>query len=75
MAPVQVCDRHREGELREPAEERPEGQVALHPGQWRTETVMDAVPESEMTGLVPFEIEQPRGWRIGLRPGWPPPGR
>ena len=52
------ADRHREGELREPAEERPEGQLALHAGQRRTETVMDAVPEGEMTGLVPVEVER-----------------
>ena len=58
MAPVQVSDRHREGERRKSAEERPQGQLALHPCQRRTETVVDTVPECEMTGLIPFEIER-----------------
>ena len=57
MAPAQVRGRHSERELREPAEERLEGHLALHPGQRRTETVMDTVPESEMTGLIPFEVQ------------------
>ena len=57
MPPVQVGRRYGEGELRESAQERLEGDVALESGQRRTETVMDAVPEREMTGLIPVEVE------------------
>ena len=57
MPPVQVWRRYGEGELREPAQERLEGDVALDAGQRRTETVMDAVPEREVTGLLPVEVE------------------
>ena len=31
--------------------------MALHAGQRRTETVMDAVTEREVTGLIPVEVE------------------
>ena len=32
--------------------------MALHTRQRRAETVVDTVPKSEMTGLIPFEIER-----------------
>ena len=57
MPPMQVVDRNGQREPWEPAQERPEGDVALHAGQRRTETMVYSVPKGEMTGLVPVEVE------------------
>ena len=58
MAPMQFFNRYGEGEFWVPAQEGPEGELAFDTGQWRAETVMDAVSEGEVTGPVPVEVEQ-----------------
>ena len=40
--------------------------MALHAGQRRAETVMDAMPEGEVTGLIPVEVER-LGARVSVR--------
>ena len=49
--------------------------MALQPRQRSAETVVDAVPESEMTGLGPVDVERLGVRDIVLRPGSRPPGR
>ena len=62
VPPVQVLRRDGEGELWEPPQERAEREVALHAGQRRAEAVVHAVPEGEMTGHGPVDVE-----RLGAR--------
>ena len=57
MPPMQVCHRYGKGELRVPAQQRPEGELTLHSSQRSAETVVDAVTEGEMTGFASVEVE------------------
>jgi hypothetical protein len=56
VIPVQVLDRHCEAKLRESAQQRREGDLTLHPGEWRTEAEMDAVSEREVAPVL-TEVE------------------
>jgi hypothetical protein len=57
VTPMQFFNRYGEGEFRVPAQDGPERELAFDAGQWRAETVMDAVSEGEVTGPVPVEVE------------------
>ncbi len=61
MAPVQFVGGNGEAERGEATQQRPEGELALHAGERRTETVMDAVSEREVAALGSIDVE--------LRPG------
>ena len=57
MTPVELVIRHRQAELGEPTQQRPEGQLTLHPGERRTEAVVDPVSEGEVAALGSLELE------------------
>src|SRR5580704_9700884 len=63
---MQVFHRDGEGEFWVSVQERPEGELAFDARQWGAETVMDAVPEGEVTGLTPVEVE-PLGAGVSVR--------
>ena len=48
VTPVELVIRHRQAELGEPTQQRPEGQLTFHPGERRTEAVVDPVSEGEV---------------------------
>ena len=57
MAPVQFVGCDGEAEIREAPQQRPDGELALDAGERRTETVMDAVSEGEVTAFGSSEVE------------------
>jgi hypothetical protein len=57
---VQVAGGDGEAKLGEAAQQRSEGKLAFHAGQHGAEAVVDAVPERQVTGLGPADVEQLR---------------
>ena len=57
MTPVQVLRRDGQGELRETSQQRSEGEMAFHARQRGAEAVVDAMPEGQMAGHGPIDVE------------------
>ena len=57
MAPVQLVDGYGEGKVGKAMQEGLEGDLSLHAGQSRAETVMDAVSECQMMRLGPLDFQ------------------
>ena len=48
-----------ERDVREPAQELPDCDLSLHPGQWRAHAVVNAVPEREVAAGLARDVEPP----------------
>jgi len=57
VPPAQVVRLGRQAQLGEPAEQPADGDLSLEPGQRRAEAVVNAVPEREVAGACPGDVE------------------
>ena len=72
---AQALRRHGQPQVRNPAQQRVDGDLPLQPGQRCAQAVMHALAERQVPVRLPRDVQRHPGARTAARPGWPMPAR